>query len=310
MKHLSHLLLIGILICAAMVGGVQALDPVISNNSQTSNSGSGGYNQCALNDYPGWEAYKVFDGDTSDSSRWYSNSAIPQWIQQYIPGNTIATAYKIYPTTAGETYSPFNFTFSGSNNNITFTTLDTQTFQQNWIGLPRTFSFSNTNPYSFYRLNITQINITPGTSETLNEIYIYGISSPKASFTPVTSTGIPPLAVTFTDTSSGSPTNWNWAIQGYGTNTSTYATASTVQNPSFTFLTGNFTVILSATNAGGTGVSAQNSWVNVSATPTYTDPLGYILANGVNNKINFYNFLAATDGQSIQILVSGSYEVA
>lgn len=221
------------------------------------------------------------------------------------------------------------------------------------------------------------------------------------SFTPVTSSGVSPLPVSFTGSATGTPTAWNWTIKGYGFNTSTYTSASTSQNPSFTFLRGNFSIKLNVSYLGGFNESSQNSWVNVSSDTTlgadfvgaptsgyegftvnfvdmstgdglyywewdfgdtgtsllrnpshiystqgvydvkltvkgydgtnvktrtgyisvfkayqtypyseYSDPLGYILSNGVDNKINFYNFKNATDGKAIEVIISGSYEVA
>jgi PKD repeat protein len=107
---------------------------------------------------------------------------------------------------------------------------------------------------------ITWVNVSSGVT-----------TAPVASFTPVTSTGITSLGVTFTDTSTNAPTEWNWTIQGYGMNTTKYLNVSTSQNPSFTFLVGNFTISLGAGNTGGYNVSSQNSWVNVSGlAPTVT----------------------------------------
>lgn len=67
---------------------------------------------------------------------------------------------------------------------------------------------------------------------------------PVASFTADDSTVDTATAVNFTDTSTGTPTSWSWSFGDGNT--------STLQNPSHTYaLPGEYTVTLTATNAGG-----------------------------------------------------------
>jgi PKD repeat protein len=82
--------------------------------------------------------------------------------------------------------------------------------------------------------------------------------APTASFTSSVTSGTAPLAVQFTDTSTGVPTAWNWDF-GDGQ-------SSTVQSPAHTFIAaGTYSVTLSASNAlGGTTAS---STVTVNSTP-------------------------------------------
>jgi PKD repeat protein len=82
-------------------------------------------------------------------------------------------------------------------------------------------------------------------------------SKPTASFTASPTSGTAPLAVTFTDTSTGSPTSWSWDF-GDGT-------TSTLQNPQHTYGTpGTYTAKLTATNAAGSS--------DATATITVTTP--------------------------------------
>ena len=68
--------------------------------------------------------------------------------------------------------------------------------------------------------------------------------APVASFTASTTSGTAPVAVAFTDTSSGAPTSWAWDF-GDGT-------SSTSQSPSHTFTSaGTFTVRLTVSGPGG-----------------------------------------------------------
>ena len=79
---------------------------------------------------------------------------------------------------------------------------------------------------------------------------------PIASFTANVTIGTAPLAVQFNDTSTGSPTNWNWSF-GDGNYTS-------VQNPVYTYpSTGTFTVALNATNASGSNISTRANYITV-----------------------------------------------
>ena len=80
---------------------------------------------------------------------------------------------------------------------------------------------------------------------------------PVASFTANPLSGAAPLTVSFTDTSSNSPTSWAWTFGDGGTSTS--------QNPSYTYVTpGVWTASLIASNAGGaSGPFAQT--INVYA---------------------------------------------
>lgn len=75
--------------------------------------------------------------------------------------------------------------------------------------------------------------------------------SPVASFTATPTTGIAPLSVQFTDTSTNTPTSWSWNFGDSSTSTS--------QNPAtHTYsAAGNYTVVLTATNDGGSSSSTQ-----------------------------------------------------
>ena len=76
------------------------------------------------------------------------------------------------------------------------------------------------------------------------------IGVPAASFTADPTSGSAPLTVQFTDTSSNSPTSWDWNF-GDG------SADSYVQNPQHIFdNTGLYTVTLTASNAGGSSAPA------------------------------------------------------
>ncbi len=71
-----------------------------------------------------------------------------------------------------------------------------------------------------------------GTSTTTKTSFIQVLSSPAADFSANPTSGIAPLAVTFTDQSTGNPTSWAWDFQNDS------VTDSTAQNPNFTYTAG------------------------------------------------------------------------
>jgi len=84
-----------------------------------------------------------------------------------------------------------------------------------------------------------------------------GETPPVANFSGNPTSGDKPLAVQFTDLSSGSPTSWSWDFgDGVGT--------STAQNPSYTYNdTGYYTVSLTATNTYGSDTETKIDYIHV-----------------------------------------------
>ncbi|MFA7563028.1 MAG: PKD domain-containing protein [Methanoculleus sp.] len=79
---------------------------------------------------------------------------------------------------------------------------------------------------------------------------------PTAGFTANVTAGTAPLAVSFTDTSTGTLTSWEWSF-GDGN-------LSTVQNPVHVYaVPGNYTVSLKVTNAGGDDTRTRVDYVSV-----------------------------------------------
>ena len=83
-------------------------------------------------------------------------------------------------------------------------------------------------------------------------------SPPVAAFSGTPTSGTTPLAVTFTDQSTGSPTSWSWDFGDSGT--------STAQNPSHTYTAaGTYTVALTATNADGSDTDTKVDYITVTS---------------------------------------------
>ena len=89
-------------------------------------------------------------------------------------------------------------------------------------------------------------------------------SAPTASFTATPTSGTAPLAVNFTDTSSGSPTSWAWNF-GDGATSSSRSPSHTYSN------TGTYSATLTATNALGSTSASQTITVSTTAVITPSD---------------------------------------
>jgi serine protease len=84
---------------------------------------------------------------------------------------------------------------------------------------------------------------------------------PVAAFSGTPTSGYAPLAVTFTDASTNTPTSWAWTFGDGGT--------STAQNPAHTYaVAGTFTVVLTATNAYGSDSETKIGYITVTNPPT------------------------------------------
>lgn len=88
-----------------------------------------------------------------------------------------------------------------------------------------------------------------------------GPIKPTASFTGAPTSGTAPLAVQFTDASTGAPDTWAWDFQNDG------ATDSTEQNPQFTYTSpGVYSVKLTVTNAAGSSSFTRTGYITVGST--------------------------------------------
>jgi PKD repeat protein len=107
-------------------------------------------------------------------------------------------------------------------------------------------------------------SVRPHTDPMAHAVFVLDVSgpagpAPTASFTAMPTTGSVPLAVDFTDTSTGGPTSWAWTFGDGGT--------STAQSPSHTYTsTGTFTASLTATN--GQGSTSTTRTITVNEAPT------------------------------------------
>lgn len=105
---------------------------------------------------PGQGADKAFDNILS--TRWVTSVNGPAWLQYDYGTNNKKTVNGYTLTSASDTpqRDPKDWEFQGSNNGTTWTTLDTRTGEAFTNRLEnKTYSFTNTTPYQYYRLNVT-----------------------------------------------------------------------------------------------------------------------------------------------------------
>ena len=113
-----------------------------------------------------WKAYGAFDRTTirAAGQTWFTESAVlTGWLRyDFGAGNSkVIRSYAVTgpPSNPGSNdiaAAPKTWTFQGSNDASSWTTLDTQTNVPSWsAGEKRTYAFSNTTAYRYYRINIT-----------------------------------------------------------------------------------------------------------------------------------------------------------
>lgn len=231
----------------------------------------------------GYYPWLAFDHNYANEDKWTTAdvATAPHWLMMDYGLNPHAiNNYSILAQSPGTYQQPTAWQLEGSNDDFASRiVIDAQSGQTLTAGSWYNYKNGTINGVSFryYRLLITDSSNPGGNPIGLNELSLYNdstITAPVASFNANPMNGTSPLAVTITDTSENTPTSWDYTIKGYGSNSTVYANASTEQNPSFTFLNGNYTITLIATNLDGSGTSAP-VWINVSLNSPTADFLGF-----------------------------------
>ncbi len=193
--------------------------------------------------------------------------------------NYITVTANTTPTPLAASFSS-NVTSGNVPLNVAFT--DTSTGSPtswNWSFGDATANSTQKNPthlYSkagSYTVKLTVKN-AGGSSNTLtktNYITVTANTTPTplaASFSSNVTSGNVPLNVAFTDTSTGSPTSWNW---NFGDGTAN----STVKNPAHVYSNaGNYTVKLTVKNsAGSSNTVTKTNYIKATASTTVKPPV-------------------------------------
>jgi PKD repeat protein len=138
-----------------------------------------------------------------------------------------------------------------------------------------------------YTVTLTATNAGGSNTVTKTNYITVNPPAPVASFTGTPLSGIAPLPVTFTDTSTNDPTVWNWSFRNITPGNNTVVGFSTLQDPMMTFGAGNFSIVLNASNSGGFNTSSQVTFVNVSRV---SGPYSYYRDISVTNSPAIANY--------------------
>jgi PKD repeat protein len=145
-----------------------------------------------------------------------------------------------------------------------------------------------------YTVSLTVTGPGGSDSDTQTDYITVTTSAPVAGFTAAPTNGAAPLAVQFTDSSTGAIDSWSWDF-GDGS-----ATAS-IQNPAHTYVTaGNYSVSLTVTGPGGSDSDTQTDYITVTtsapvagftATPTNgVAPLGVQFTDSSTGTIDSWSW--------------------
>ncbi|MFA5415034.1 MAG: PKD domain-containing protein, partial [Methanoregula sp.] len=147
------------------------------------------------------------------------------------------------------------------------------------------YSFTNLTSFAAFNIYGWYMQSNHGTGIIMTNsgsgYMVVGSSAPVANFAANATTGAAPLAVQFTDKSTGTPTSWLWDFGDSST--------STEQNPVHTYTTGGtYSVNLTVTNDKGTNTITWPGYITVMAPlPNYNN-IFFSVANDAGAKYNAY----------------------
>lgn len=131
---------------------VSSNDAIPTMTSNTAPSGIASADSNWSSDYQAWRAMN----DTNADPCWHSGpSAFPHWLQYQFASGKIITSYSITTRITASFTGPKDWKLQGSTNGTAWVDLDTQTGQSFNYNEKKTFSFSNSTSYSYYRLYVT-----------------------------------------------------------------------------------------------------------------------------------------------------------
>jgi hypothetical protein len=116
----------------------------------TSNTTPSGVANASGNVTTAWQAF-----DINNTTTW-AGTTNGGWLSYNFPTSRIIIRYG-FVSSVNNSQSPRTWTFEGSNDGINWTVLDTQTNFTTVINTFYSFTFTNTTPYTFYRINVTAV---------------------------------------------------------------------------------------------------------------------------------------------------------
>lgn len=127
-----------------------------------------------------WNRAGAFDGVIGDNfDAWASASGPPQWLQAQVTNAQICGGYDISARPSAPDQAPNAWTFLGSNDGATWTTLDTRSGQVFSAGETKHYTFLNSIVFNYYRINITAVN--GGGVAAISELTFLGVTPPPTT---------------------------------------------------------------------------------------------------------------------------------
>lgn len=150
-------------------------------------------------------------------------------------------------------------------------------------GTPATSSLQNPaivfNTAGTYEVSLTVTNADGSSTKTVPNYMTVTVVPVAADFSADTTTPQPGDSVTFTDLSTGNPTQWSWTLPG-----GTPAT-STAQNPVIQYNTvGTYSVTLTASKTGSSDTEVKTNYITVAAVPV-SETINSWSAGAYNNSL-------------------------
>ncbi len=147
-------LIIIVLNCIVTLSYAQYSSDICNGGTATSSS-----------NWPGYIAALAFDNDMGDLNAWATATGnTTGWIMYELPEARNVTAYSLTArkhNNSGTTGSPQDWILEGSNDNNSWTLLDSRTNETGWdwsIPETRFYAISNTDSYKFYKITIQSNN--------------------------------------------------------------------------------------------------------------------------------------------------------
>jgi mannosidase alpha-like ER degradation enhancer 2 len=156
--------------------------------------------------------------DNLKSTKYFTqhNSGWVKYKSDY-PNLYVVSKYTITSADNGPEFDPKDWTLEGSNDNLTWSVLDTRTNQSFASrNMEQKYTFTNSDQYKYFRLNITANN--GGASLQFAELKLYGLKGqggnyPNADFSVNTNTIVLGDSVTFQNLSQNA-VSYKWAFPG------------------------------------------------------------------------------------------------
>jgi len=220
--------------------------------------------------------------DNSKSSKYYRSGRTALWVQYKSSVPAIVVKYTITSANDVPNRDPRDWNLQGSDNGSTWTTLDTRSGQAFASRLlTKTFSFINTAPYTYYRLNITANNGETGTQFAEWELYEKRVQTILFDTVPSPTFGDAPFELV-ASASSGLPVSLG-VVSG----------PATIDSTGFLVITGAGTVTIRAIQAGNDNYFADSVY------QTFT-------VNKAPQNISFETIAGKTYGDSAFVLTAST----